>query len=151
MASRVADHEVPAAADRVAGSQIWKVGAVAALATAVVNVVILLTAKAAGAEFFVPDMQGRIVEVGIVQVALMSIVPLMLGAAAAALAARLSVSLRWVQGAAVVLTLLSFISPLALDSPVSTKLVLSAMHVVAGIAFVAGVERVNQAAASYPH
>lgn len=148
MASRVAGNEV---SNRVAGSQIWKVGAVTALAAAVVNGVILLTAKAAGLEFFAPDMQGRIVEVGVGQVALMSVFPLMLGTATAALAARFSVSLRWVQGAAVVLTLLSFISPLALDSPVSTKLVLSAMHVVAGISFVAGIERLHQAGSSYPH
>jgi hypothetical protein len=151
MAGRVAGNDVQAGVIRVPGSQVWKVGAVAALATAAVNIVILLAAKAAGVEFFVPDMQGRVVEVGIGQVGLMSVFPLLLGTAAAALAARFSVSLRWVQGAAVVLTLLSFISPLALDSPVSTKLVLSAMHVVAGIAFVAGVERVNQAAGSYPH
>lgn len=151
MASRLEGNEVVARANRVTGSHIWKVGAVTALATAVVNAVILLTAKSAGVEFFVPDMQGRIVEVGIGQVALMSVLPLMLGTAAAALAARFSVSLRWVQGAAVVLTLLSFISPLALDSPVSTKLILSAMHVVAGIAFVAGTERVHQAGSSYPH
>lgn len=151
MAGRVAANEVLAGPNRVAGSQIWKVGAVAALATAAVNAVILLTAKAAGVEFLVPDTQGRIVEIGIGQVGLMSVVPLMLGTAAAALAARFSVSLRWVQGGAVVLALLSFVSPLALESPVSTKLVLSAMHVVAGIAFVAGIERVHQAGASYPH
>lgn len=147
MASRVAGNEL---SNRVAGPQIWKVGAVAALATAVVNGVILLTARAAGVEFFV-QVPGQIVEVGIGQVALMSVLPLMLGTAVAALAARFSVSLRWVQGAAVVLTLLSFISPLALDSPVSTKLVLSAMHVIAGITFVAGVERVRQAGSSYRH
>lgn len=148
MASRVAAKEL---SHRVAGKQIWSVGAVAALATAVVNGVILLVGKAAGVEFFVPDMQGRIVEVGIGQVAMMSILPLLLGTAAAAVAARFSVSLRWIQGAAVVLALLSFASPLALDSPVSTKLVLSAMHVVAAVAFVAGIERVNQTGSSYPH
>lgn len=145
MAGRVSANETASAPVRVASRQVWKVGAVAALGAAAVNAVILVVAKIAGVEFFVPDMQGRIVEIGIGQVALMSILPLMLGTASAWIASRLSVSLRWVQGTAALLTLVSFVSPLALDSPVSTKLVLSAMHVVAGVAFVAGVERAHQA------
>src|SRR5687767_8355760 len=106
MAGRVSGNQAVAGPVRVAGRQIWRVGAVTALAVAAVNAVILVIAKAAGVEFFVPDMQGRIVEVGIGQVALMSILPLMLGTAASWIATRLSVSLRWVQGAAVLLTLL---------------------------------------------
>lgn len=149
MASRVAGTELSAGSKD--GGRVWRAGATAAVAAAAVNVVILVAAKAAGVQFFVPDMQGRIVEVGIGQVALMSILPLMLGTAAAAVAARFSAGLRWIQGAAVGLTLLSFIGPLALDSPASTKLVLSAMHVVAGITFVSAIERVNQAGSSYPH
>ena len=89
----------------------------------------------------VPDPQGKLVEVGLGQVALMSIAPLLLGTAAAAIAVRYKVNLRWVQGLALVLTLLSFIAPLSLDSGTSTKLILAAMHVVAGVAFVGAIER----------
>lgn len=151
MASRIAGEGISEAPTRVAGKEIWKVGAVTALAVAIVNVVILLVAKAAGVEFPVPDLQGRIVEVGIGQVAIMSIVPLLLGTAAVAAAVRFNLKLRWVQAVGVVLVLLSFISPLALDSGISTKLVLSVMHVVSGTAFLAAVERINQTGASHPH
>ena len=147
MAGRVAGvkgQSVPAAPTQGPTSKVWKAGAAAALGAAVLNMILLIAAKAAEVQFLVPDLQGRIVEIGIGQVALLSVFPLLAGTAAAAGVRRLSVDLRWVQGVAVVLTLLSLLSPLALDSPASTKLVLSAMHVVAGIAFVAAIERDRQ-------
>ncbi len=110
-----------------------------------VNVIILVAAKAAGVEFFSPDPRtGDPTEIGIVQVISFTLVPMLLGTAAAAIAERLNRPLRWVQIAAVVLTLLSLYAPLGLDAELSTKLSLAAMHLIAGGALVTALERVNR-------
>lgn len=146
MAAKTAGDGIPGARSKVEGKEIWRIGSGTALAVAAINVTILLVAKAAGIDFSVPDLQGEIVEISAGQVAIMSLGPLLLGTAAIAVAVRLNLNLRWVQAAGVVLVLASFVSPLALDSGVSTKLVLSSMHVVSGLAFIAATQRLNRGA-----
>jgi hypothetical protein len=129
----------------VAGREIWKFGVVAAAGATVVNVILLVAAKAAGVEFFSPDPRtGDPTEIGIVQVISLTLIPMLLGTAAAAIAERLNRPLRWVQIPVIVLTLLSLYAPLSLDAELSTKLSLTAMHLIAGGALVAALERVNR-------
>lgn len=129
----------------VAGREIWKFGVVAAAGATVVNVIILVAAKAAGLEFFSPDPRtSDPTEIGIVQVISITLVPMLLGTAAAAIAERLNRPVRWVQILAAVLMLLSLYAPLALDAELSTKLTLAAMHLIAGGALVTALGRVNR-------
>lgn len=105
-----------------------------------VNLALLVLGGAAGASFAVPDRRqaGELMEVGAWAVALSTLLPLAVGLAVAALLPR-----RWprasraLEAAAVVITLVSLGMPLTLDTDAGTRLLLAAMHLVVGGAYVA--------------
>jgi hypothetical protein len=127
------------------GRAIWKFGVAAALGAAIVNLVILVAASAAGVEFFAPDPRtGNLTEIGAPQVIFVTLFSSLIGLAVAAIAERLDRPLRWVQIGGVVATLLSLVSPLALDEELATRLALSLMHLIAGAAFVGALGRADR-------
>lgn len=109
-----------------------------------VNLALLALGRAAGASFAVPDRRqaGELMEVGAWAVALSTLLPLAVGLAAAALLTR-----RWprasraLQAAGVVITLASLGMPLSVDTDASTRLLLAAMHLIVGGAYVVALRR----------
>lgn len=128
-----------------AGRAVWKFGVMAAVGAGVVNAIILVAAKASGVDFVVPDQRtGGTMEIAVVQVILLTAFPLLVGTALAAVVERFGKPIRWVEYLAMVLALLSLYAPLSVDSDLSTKLVLSSMHVISGVALVTALERAAQ-------
>ena len=109
-----------------------------------VNLALLALGRAAGASFAVPDRRqaGEVMEVGAWAVALSTLLPLAVGLAAAALFTR-----RWprasraLQAAAVVITIGSLGMPLNADTDAGARLLLAAMHLVVGGAYVVALRR----------
>ena len=115
----------------------------AIVATAValaVNLALLALGRAAGTSFAVPDRRqaGELMQVGAWAVTLSTLLPLAVGLAAAALLTR-----RWprasraLQTGAVLITLGSLVMPLGVNTDAGTRLLLAAMHLVVGAAYVA--------------
>ena len=111
------------------------------LATAA-NLVLYAGGRAAEVPFGVPAWgaaAGQVSDVTAVQVAVSSLLPLLIGTAALALAAGRATVLRALLIAAAAFTVLSLAVPLTLDTDGATRGLLAAMHVVAGGAFVGSV------------
>ena len=106
-------------------------------AALVVNLVLLLLGSLAGASMTVQPSTV----VGVVAVAVATVLTLAVGfAVAAALLARAPRFVRALQVAGGVVAVLSVASPLLADTDTATKLVLGAMHLVCGAAFVVGLQ-----------
>jgi hypothetical protein len=128
------------------GSQFWRrTGLVIALA-AVINVAVYLIATAAGVEILVP--QGSTpTPLSVAPVVVFTIVPLVLAAVLLLVLRRVGVSSpRVFAGVVVVVSLLSLAAPLTADLTASNKLVLAAMHLVAGLAALVGLTPLYRAA-----
>jgi hypothetical protein len=128
------------------GSQLWRrTGLVIALA-AVINVAVYFIATAAGVEILVP--QGSTPSpLSVVPVVVFTIVPLVLAAVLLLVLRRVGVSSpRVFAGIVVVVSLLSLAAPLTADLTASNKLVLAAMHLVAGLAALVGLTPLYRAA-----
>jgi hypothetical protein len=128
------------------GSQFWRrTGLVIALA-AVINVAVYFIATAAGVEILVP--QGSTPSpLSVVPVVVFTIVPLVLAAVLLLVLRRVGVSSpRVFAGIVVVVSLLSLAAPLTADLTASNKLVLAAMHLVAGLAALVGLTPLYRAA-----
>ncbi len=134
-----------------ARSQVWVTGLVGAAVAGALNVAIFAIASAADVTFTVPGF-GEGAEPTTVaggQVLFMSIAPLVLGTAVAAFAVSRRKGLVLPQVVGGVLALLSLVVPLSLDADItetSTKSALAAMHVVAGVAYVASMQWARRAA-----
>lgn len=114
---------------------------VATAAALGVNLGLLAVGSATGASFAVPDRArpGELMQIGPVPVALSTVLPLVVGFAAAALVARRWPGARRVLAVvAVVVTLASLATPLTADTDAGTRLLLAAMHLVVGAAYLAG-------------
>ena len=121
--------------------RLWRLGGVAALVAAVVNVAVLLAGRALGVSFDIPTAPSPI---GPVQVVISTIGPFAVGlGATAVVASQNPARLRTMQVVAVMVTALSLASPLLLASDPASRVALSAMHVVACGAFVATLRRVD--------
>jgi hypothetical protein len=130
--------------------RLWRLGGVAALVAAMVNVAILFGGRALGISFDIPTAPSPI---GPVQVVVSTLGPFVVGlGATAAAAGQNPARLRTMQIVAVVVTALSLASPLLLAGDAASRVALSAMHVVACVAFVATLRRVDaeRAAGSVP-
>ena len=128
----------------------------ALIATAValgLNLALLAVGTATGASFAVPDRArpGELMQIGPVPVALSTVLPLVVGFAAAALLARRWPRVRRVLAVvAVVVTLASLATPLTADTDAGTRLLLSAMHLVVGAAYVGALRESAARSASTP-
>lgn len=132
----------------------WQVAILAAAAAAVVDLAILGVGTAADATFVVDD-GGKPHEVVAGDVAFMSAVPLLVAFAAVALVARWwppVVRVAQVVGGGI--ALFSALGPLNADTDGGTGVSLALMHVVVGVALVAGLEAIRRrrgaAAAAVP-
>jgi hypothetical protein len=114
--------------------------AVAVAVAVVVNLALLGAGHLAGASFLVPDRstEGALMPVGPVPVVLSTLLPL-----AAALVLTSLICARWpralpaLQALAVLVTLASLAMPLTTDTDAGTRVVLAAMHLVVGAAYLA--------------
>ncbi|MFG2296193.1 DUF6069 family protein [Streptomyces sp. NPDC048603] len=122
----------------------WQTLLGAAVITAVVNLIVLLIADAAGASL-VLKLNGKDDEVGAPDVLFASIVPLLVGVGVAVLLARWKpVFLRVAQIVAGALAVLSAIGPLTGDTDTGTGVTLAVMHLLVGAAAVATLEAVRR-------
>lgn len=109
---------------------------------AAANVAIWLAGRAAGVAFAVPDFRtGAFVALGLPQILVSTVVPIMAGAALWAVLARRPAGPRVVRVAAAAVTLLSLGGPLGLPVDTATRVLLAAMHLVAGAVFLRVVAR----------
>lgn len=122
----------------------WQATLLAAAAATVVNLVILALGTAADATFVVDD-SGKPHEVVAGDVVFSSAVPLLVAFAVVAIVARWWASV--VRVAQVVgggVALFSALGPLSADTDGGTALALALMHVVVGVALVAGLEAIRR-------
>jgi hypothetical protein len=121
------------------------VAAIGALAATIANVTLWLGGRAADVSFLVSPLAGPLVmQVGVVEVALTTLLAFATGWAVLALAARRS--RRWmriVMAAAAVVAVVSAAGPLSAAQETATGLLLAAMHLVTGAIFVATAARVS--------
>lgn len=134
----------PAATPRSAG--LWRYSLAAAPVAAVVNLVIHTVVNATGVSFVVAFSAGdKTMHITAAHVAALSVVPLLIASALAAVASRRSMAtLRAVQIVAGVVAVVSLVGPLSLTAELGAKVALASMHVVAGVAFVLAVERARR-------
>lgn len=131
---------------RTGNSKIWTYGFAATGFAAVLNAILLLIGKAANVAFLVPipGDPGTLQALTPMWVIFVTVVSLAVGTVGTALLApRIRNGLFKFQILAGVLTVLSFWSPLSLQDG-GTTVWLSAMHLVAGIAFIIGLQRAKQ-------
>jgi len=128
------------------GSQFWRRTGLVIAVAAVINVAVYLIATAAGVEILVP--QGATpTPLSVAPVVVFTIVPLVLAAVLLLVLRRVGVSSpRVFAGIVVVVSLLSLAAPLTADLTASNKLVLAAMHMVAGLAALVGLTPLYRAA-----
>jgi hypothetical protein len=113
----------------------------AAIATAA-NVAIWLAGRAAGVTFAVPDFRtGAFTTLGLPQILISTVMPILAGAALWAAMARRPAGPQIVRIAAVAVTVLSLGGPLGLPVAATTRVLLAAMHLVAGAVFLRVVAR----------
>jgi hypothetical protein len=128
----------------MAGKQFWRRTGLVIPVAAVVNVAVYLIARAIGGEILVP-MGGAPAPLSVVPVAVSTIIPLVVAAVLLLVLRRVGVSSpRVFAGVVIVVTLLSLLAPLTADLSVSNKLVLVAMHLVAGLAALVGLTPLNR-------
>lgn len=109
---------------------------------AAANVAIWLTGRAAGVTFAVPDFRtGSFTTLGLPQIVLSTVVPILAGAAIWAMLGRRPAGYRIVRFGAVALTFLSLGGPLGLPVAAATRVLLATMHLVAGASFLRVVAR----------
>jgi hypothetical protein len=124
---------------------VLRVAAIGALAATLVNVALWAGGRAADVGFLAnPPTGGPAFQVGVVLVVLATLVAFAAGSVALALAARRS--RRWVHvvtAAAVVIAVGSVSGPLSAAVDTATGLLLAAMHLVTGAAFVVTASRVR--------
>ena len=127
-------------------------GAVLGLVAVVVNLLVLLAGRVAGASFAVAGPGGAPTEVGIGAVLIATVAGLAVGLAAAALllARRAVRGVRVLQIVGGVFAVLSVISPALADTDVVTRVALSVMHLVVGAAYVAALDPFAHAPARQP-
>jgi len=119
-------------------SPLWRSGLVATGIAAATNLAIYLAGRAGGVDFvgrLSPD--ADLTEVVAGHVLVTTIIPLLLGTAVAVLIRRRGHGLGLVRLAGAAVAVLSLAGPISLDADPGTKVLLAAMHLVAGAAFVA--------------
>jgi hypothetical protein len=129
-------------------ASVWRAGLATAGIAALADLATLLVGRAFGVSFVV-RFSGTPLNVGVAIVLLMSVVPVLLGTAAAVLACsrgRRGLTLLQFVGAALAVVSVAA-GPMATVAPTATKLVLASMHLVAGAAFVLALQYVK---ASWP-
>lgn len=121
---------------------ILRLGLVAAVVAAGVNLAVYGLAKMTGASFLVSFGAGEDpFTIDAVQVALTTIVPLVVATALAAVIRRSPVLLRGLRITAGLLTLASIGGPLSLEAESGAVTALATMHVVAGAAFLTALQQ----------
>lgn len=119
----------------------WQLGIVGGIAAALLNLVVYWVAVgAADVNLQVSTAPGsdELQDLAIPPLLIASFLPGLLAAGLAALlAARTAAPRRWFVAIAVVLTVLSFVSPLLIDISTGAKLTLIVTHIVAAVAIVA--------------
>lgn len=113
------------------GGAFWRTFITGAAGAVAFNSTIYAAGRAAGVDFIVTS-DGRSTSIPYPQVAVMSAIPVLVGAGVLLLARRRA---RLVELIAATLTLLSLGAPLTMSSDARTAMALAAMHVVAGAAF----------------
>ena len=126
---------------------LWRYGLAATAVATVVNLVIHTAGKATGVSFVVAFSAGdKTMHITAAHVAALTVVPLLIATALAAVASRRSMAtLRAVQIVAGVVAVVSLVGPLSLTAELGAKVALASMHVVASAAFVLAVERARRA------
>lgn len=120
----------------------WRPAVAALAVAAAANLGLLLAGRARGASFTVPDrtQEGAVVDVGLSAVLWSSVLPLAAGLAVTALVARRRPrARRALQVLAAVITLASLAFSLSTQTDTGTRVLLAAMHLVAGGAYLAAV------------
>jgi hypothetical protein len=131
---------------RQQGSSAWSYGLVAAGAAAVANVAVFLVGSALGVPFQVPafGQPGTTQAINAVAVVIATVIPLAIGTAAAALLTpRLRNGFLKLQVLAGILTVLSLGAPINAANG-ATVVWLAAMHLIAGVAFILGLQRAKK-------
>jgi hypothetical protein len=122
-------------------SAIWVPTLVAAVAGTVINALLYLVGKAVDVPFTAPDASGAQVEIVLANVVVPSLVGMLIGAVAAVIALpRWPSARRVLEVIGVGLALLSGIAPWLVEMDTGTKVLLTLMHVVLAVAYVAGIE-----------
>ena len=119
--------------------------AIGALAATIANVALWVGGRTVNASFLVSPIVGPpVVQVGVVEVALTTLVMFAVGWAVLALAVRRSGRwMRIVMVAAAVVAVVSAAGPLAAAQDTGTGVLLAAMHLVTGAVFIAAAARVR--------
>jgi hypothetical protein len=128
-------------------SRAWRTGLVATAAAAATNLLLHRLGSAAGVSF-AGELRGEPVEIRAVDVLALTVGPMVLGTALAALAARVPRGLRAVQVLGALIAVVSIGADVALEAQAAARVILASMHVVAGAAFVLGLERARTAEAT---
>jgi hypothetical protein len=119
--------------------------AIGALAATIANVALWVGGRTVDASFLVSPIVGPpVMQVGVVEVALTTLLMFAVGWAVLALAVRRS--RRWmhiVMAAAAVVAVVSAAGPLSAAQDTATGVLLAAMHLVTGAAFIAAAARVR--------
>jgi hypothetical protein len=122
-----------------------RMAAIGALAATVANVALWLGGRAADVDFRVSPLVGPpVMQVGVVSVVLTTLLAFAAGWAVLTLAARRSRQLvRVVMAAAAVIAVVSTAGPLSTALDTATGVLLAAMHLITGAAFLAAAARVR--------
>ena len=106
------------------------------------DLALLAVGRAAGASFTVAGRSPEPVEIGALQVALSTLVPLVAALTLTALVGRRWPRVaRWLPAVAVAVTALSLAAPLTAGTDAGTRLLLALMHLVVGGAYLVAVRR----------
>jgi hypothetical protein len=127
--------------------RLWRVGAVAAAAGTIVNLVQYGIARAAGVDFTIPLGPGGVLATPASMagaIVFNSLALFALGLLLTSLVARRAPQrLRTMQIVAAVVMVLSFAQPLLLDAEISTRVSLTLMHLPPGAAFIMALQRLR--------
>jgi hypothetical protein len=122
----------------LSGPPFWKRAGLVIAAAALINVAVYLIARAVGVVILVP-MGASPVPLSVAPVVLFTVVPLVLAAVFLLVLRRVGSSgSRVFAGVVLTVTVHSLVAPMTADLTVSNRLVLAAMHVVAGGAALLG-------------
>jgi hypothetical protein len=129
---------------RLDRGRLWRLGAIAAATAVIINLAILGIGRAASVPFVVPTFDGTRTTVAPLVVVLTVVVWFALGLLLATfVAVRQPRRLRAIQIVAAVVTVVSLIQPLAVDTDTASRVMLGIMHPVTGAAFVLALRRVH--------
>lgn len=126
---------------------IWRYGLIGAGVAAAMNLMLFALSSAAGVSYLLRrSADADPSDVTAAHVALMTLIPFIVGVAIAAAAARrLRHGLRIVQVVGVVVALLSVGGPLGLEADIAARLTLAAMHLIPGVCLAVALGRVRNA------